>query len=136
MLEKAAKYAVKEDRRGYIIGAVGKRSDGAIIYARNLPAETLGASHHAEYRLAKKSDVDTVVYIARIRRDNGEWANARPCRSCRNTMKARGIKHVYYTTDPGEYSYMNLETWIDDEIESTGERLKPFELGRWRRGPS
>lgn len=136
MLDRAAKYAIKDDRRTFIIGAVGERTDGALVFSRNLPAEDYEMYVHAEARLTKKSDVGTVVYVARVRRDDGNWGNARPCRSCRRIMKSRGINLIYYTIEAGEYGVMDLNKWVDGEVISSGYRLGVKDLGRRRRGPS
>lgn len=135
-LDMAAEYAIKDDIRTFLIGAIGERSDGAIIKSRNLSAQTIIPTGHAEARLARKSDVGTVVYIARVKRGDGLWGHARPCRSCRRIMKSRGIYQVYYTISHGEYGFMDLNKWVDDVTEKHGVRLAPTELGRWRRGCS
>ncbi len=93
-----------------MIGAVGIRGDGAIVTASNGPViifndEKKGSfpEAHAEIRLSRKLDVGSIVYVARVRKGDGMYGNARPCKDCRTALKARGVKKVFYTIGPNEY---------------------------------
>jgi deoxycytidylate deaminase len=113
----AAKVATsKDDERNFCIGAVAVRSDGAIVCAANGPTR-LSPSYtgnvkfppaHAEARLCRKLDVGTVVYLVRIRKDNGEYAMAMPCKSCQRILKSRGVARVYYTINSNEIEFMDF----------------------------
>lgn len=58
---------------------------------------------HAEARLFRKLDYGSTVYVARIRRDNGLIAMAKPCKTCQSVMKNRGVKQCFYTISPSEF---------------------------------
>jgi tRNA(Arg) A34 adenosine deaminase TadA len=107
-LEIAAQAAVsKVDPRNFLLGAVAIRSDGAIVKALNSPSETPQYSLHAEFRLSRKLDVGSVVYVARIRLDSGEWGLSRPCFSCMKALKNKGVRRIYYTVSPGAYMVLD-----------------------------
>lgn len=134
-LNIAAEYALKEDNRSFWIGALGVRSDGAIVKSRNGSNYSISPELHAEFRLSKKLDVGAEVYVARLRRDTLEWSTARPCRMCRHILKSKGVKFVYYTISPGEYGVLDLDLF-QEKSKPTGIKLDRFSEGRWRRGPS
>lgn len=94
-------------RRNYMIGAVGIRSDGAIVVSYNGHSQFPERTIHAEYRCAKKLDSGAVVYVARIRID-GSWGNAKPCHSCMKTLISRGVSKIYYTTGINTFESMML----------------------------
>lgn len=97
-LELAAAYApvTAGDPRCFRLGAVGLRSDGVIVYARNGSGSSPTPSGHAEARLARKLDAGSTVYVARILAD-GTWAMAKPCPRCMPRLRAKRVKRVYYT---------------------------------------
>lgn len=96
--EIAAKLSTKrKDRRYFHLGAVGVRSDGVMVKSANGSTMEPHPECHAETRLSKKLDVGSIVYVARVTK-NGEFALAKPCKNCQRTMRARGVKEVYYTT--------------------------------------
>lgn len=100
----AAKVAdAKDDGRSFKLGAVGYRKDGVIVASPNAPCPVPERQAHAEYRVAKKLDYSSVVYIVRILRANGSRALARPCPDCQRMLISKRVKKVYYTID--EYSY-------------------------------
>lgn len=92
----------KKDRRTFRLGAIGIRSDGAMVTAANGPTDNPRPHVHAEFRLATKLDHGAIVFVARVRRD-GSFGMARPCRDCRRILKSRGVKKVYYTVSNDEY---------------------------------
>jgi len=95
----------KKDRRSFLLGAVGIRNDGVIVASPNGPAriEETDTNRgyfpeaHAEFRISKKLDVGAIVYVIRIRRGNRKACLAKPCETCLNRLKARGVKKVYYS---------------------------------------
>jgi len=97
LLEIAGKLALsRDDDRHFMHGAVGKRSDGAFVYAVNGNPKEPTPQHHCEWRICRKLDRKSVVYVARVRVD-GSWANSKPCKNCQRRMKTRGISKVYFT---------------------------------------
>jgi deoxycytidylate deaminase len=115
MFELAAEFAkLKNDRRDYRLGAVGLRNDGTIVASYNGACiknmddrRHYMREAHAEYRLAKKMDRKSIVYVARISR-TGEFKNAKPCKTCENSLRSHGIKRVYYTISKNEFGVMEL----------------------------
>lgn len=107
--EIAARLATsKDDRRDHRLGAVARRSDGALVTAYNGSPQFPVASAHAEYRLARKIDCGSIVWIARITKD-GKWAMAKPCHNCERLLRARRVHTVYYTIGPNEYGCLRLK---------------------------
>lgn len=57
-------------------------------------------SCHAEFvaikALPKKDLKNATIYVFRQQRD-GQYANAKPCMSCRKLIEASGIKKIIYT---------------------------------------
>lgn len=109
-LEIAGRAARKNntDKRAYWLGAAAERTDGAIVTACNIPVTSKMPSAHAEWRLSKKLDHGATVYVARVRMLDGKFANAKPCHSCRNALRARRVKKVYYTIAHNEYGILYL----------------------------
>jgi tRNA(Arg) A34 adenosine deaminase TadA len=96
-LEIAAKIGSKrDDKRQYWIGAVGKRSDGTLVFSSNGPTPKPDRCSHAEYKLTKKLDYGAIVYVARVLR-NGDFAMAKPCANCVRALQSKRVKRVYYT---------------------------------------
>lgn len=103
------------------IGALGIRTDGAIIksvngsirngYAQSNAtySQSLAKSgiYHAEGRLLRKIDSGAVIYVARKRRDvlgfREAMACARPCEHCRNSTRGFRVKKIFYTIDENLY---------------------------------
>jgi len=103
----ALKGDTREAKRQYRLGAVGIRSDGAIVTASNIPIRMPNVNAHAETRLAKKLDWGSVVYVVRIC-SNGTLAMARPCRKCQSVMRLKGVKRCYYSISTIEYGVLIL----------------------------
>ena len=91
------------DKRDFLVGCIAERKDGAIVAAHNGGAVGRTAAVHADFRVVRKSDVGSVFYVARVRRDNNNWTMAKPCRTCRMFMILSGAKRVYWTISPGAY---------------------------------
>ena len=105
---RAKRVAAKgKDRRRYRLGAVGIRRDGTIVTAKNIPNRIPEPQAHAEARLTRKLDKNSIVYVVRIDCDNN-LTMARPCQSCRGIMKARGVKRCYYSINENEYGVINF----------------------------
>lgn len=106
-LKIAANVARGGTKRNFIHGAVGIRSDGAMVTAMNSKTLTPNKAAHAEFRLTNRLDAGSVVYVARINVD-GEFMNSKPCKSCVNKMRNKRVKRVYYTISKNEYGIMDL----------------------------
>ena len=107
-LKIAGEIALKgQKRRSFYVGAVAVRNDGAIVYAFNGPTRYPVKEVHAEYRISKKLDVGSIVYIARIKA-NGDFAMAKPCKTCAKALRSKGVKRAYYTTDDN-FDYMDFK---------------------------
>lgn len=114
LAKKAAKLIVP-DKRDHLIGAVGLRNDGVIVCSCNGSAiiATDDRRHyapkvHAESRLSRKLDKGSVVFVIRITRGNGQFANSKPCETCQSTLRKRGVKRVYYTISNNSYGVISF----------------------------
>lgn len=107
--EDAMEVAIKgEERRHFFLGAVGVRNDGTVVRSHNKSTLLQDRRFHAEYRLLKKLDVGSTVYVARITKGGRIAACARPCESCLNAMLKRGVKRVYWTLSEEAFDWMDL----------------------------
>lgn len=106
--ELAAQVAsLKDDCRSHQLGAVGLRSDGALVCASNGPVRfSPRAVHHAEMRLCRKLDYYGTVFVAR-RLASGGWGLARPCIDCQRILRSRRVRRVYYTVNQNEYGVID-----------------------------
>lgn len=107
--ELAAQVArLKSDCRAHRIGAVGLRSDGALVCASNGPVRFASKPiHHAEMRLCRKMDFYGTVFVSRMRA-SGTWGLARPCVDCQRVLRSRRVRRVYYTIGTEEYGVLDL----------------------------
>ena len=130
-LLQAARCAISNDafdKREALIGAVGERADGAIVYSRNTAVFDSECANtnvptpfqpaHAEWKLAKKLDTGATVYVARVRKD-GSLAMSRPCPGCERVLRSRKVMRVFYTINPTSYGIWNLITNVERVIEKT-----------------
>lgn len=113
LLERAARYAVKGNRkRKAWVGSVGLRRDGVVVYASNGSPGGVTVdrcpSAHAEAKLCRKLDWGATVYVARIRRDDGSLAMAKPCENCERLLRNKGVKKVLFTINENEYGVMEF----------------------------
>jgi tRNA(Arg) A34 adenosine deaminase TadA len=99
--------ALKGDNRKYRLGAVGIRTDGAIVTASNIPSRQPHAKAHAEARLTKKLNRGSEVFVVRILR-SGMLDNAHPCMKCQKAMRLRGVRRAYYSISNDEYGVINF----------------------------
>jgi len=110
------------------IGALGIRTDGAIIksvngsirngYAQSNAtySQTLAKSsiYHAEGRLLRKIDSGAVVYVSRrLRNADNIWGMARPCERCQPNLKAYRVYKCFYTIDNQYYGIYFPQTDSD-----------------------
>ena len=104
----AAKTAIsKRDERSFLIGAIAIRNDNVIVRSSNGPSKEPCANAHAEARLSKKIDNNSIIYVARVLK-NGNWALAKPCPGCINFLKRRKVKRIYFTTGPNSWDTITL----------------------------
>lgn len=113
LLREAAKIAVPtdpNDKRNFILGAVGIRKDGVIVSAKNgavicstFDEYRIISDAHAECRVIRKLGKQGVIYVSRVLKKDGTLAMARPCGACRLRIQAAQVRRVYYTID--EYHY-------------------------------
>ena len=98
--ELAKKLAIsKDDHRAFFVGSIATRNDGTIVGAINGPTTFPDRRAHAEYRVSRKMDYGSVVYVVRVRKDNGDFAMARPCKFCQKALLSHKVHKVCYTID-------------------------------------
>ena len=104
LLKVAAKIARGQGdiKRNYLLAAVVKRNDGALVVSPNALTKEPEPNAHAEARALRKADSGSTLYVARVLRDGG-WALARPCKRCQALIRSMRVRKVYYTIGPGEY---------------------------------
>lgn len=110
-LHQAAELAGdSRDDKNYYLGCIGIRHDNVLVKSVNhFHSGQQVPDHHAEARVLKKAGYGAILYVARVLKcDKVTWANARPCTTCRNIIKSRGVKKVYYTVGPSEYGVWNV----------------------------
>lgn len=96
---------LEEDKNSFF-GIIGIRNDGAMIVSSNVRTKSPCHSAHAEYRLLKKCDAGSTIWIVRILK-NGNWAMAKPCVRCQSLIKNKRVNKVYYSISPGHYGVWN-----------------------------
>lgn len=108
---KLAKQIALSDvqKKHYLLGAVGVRSDGCIVKSSNIRNMHMDVSCHAEARLTKKLDVGSIVYVVHVQRSTGNLLNARPCKGCQFKMRNKGVRRCYYTINEHEVGIINFE---------------------------
>lgn len=101
----AASIADFNDNRTFMLGAVGIRSDGVLVCARNGNSFSTkwnsfhkNIKSHAEGRILRKLDCDSTIFISRIK-DKDTFVKAKPCDNCAVAIKGRRVYKVYYTID-------------------------------------
>lgn len=97
----------KDATRQFRLGAVGIRSDGAVVTASNVPNRHPEPNAHAETRVTKKLDWGSTVYVIRLHAD-GTLATARPCKKCQSAMRLRGVKYCYYSISENDWGRLTL----------------------------
>lgn len=98
---------VVKDHRLFLLGAVGVRNDGTVVFSRNGAVRTdtprAFPAAHAETRLLRKMDRGGIVYVARVSKIDGRMLMARPCKDCMAVLKAHKIRKIYYSISEIEY---------------------------------
>jgi len=97
-----------DTNRKYCLGAVAKRTDGALVYAYNGRPLNVHAPSHAEFRLSKKLDSSRTVFVSRVNRNTGTIALAKPCQSCQIALKSKYVEKVIYSITEKEYGVLFL----------------------------
>lgn len=69
---------------------------------------TVCATHAEMSALSTKSDKGNILVISRISKGTREFGCARPCNICMELIKEKGIKHVYYTNDQGNFEKVDF----------------------------
>jgi hypothetical protein len=113
LLREAGKIAVgndPNDKRNFILGAIGIRKDGVSVSAKNgaVISSTFDdyriiSDAHAECRVIRKLGKCGTIYVSRVLKKDGTLAMARPCGICRLRIQAAQVKKVYYSIDPYHY---------------------------------
>lgn len=101
----AAKLSTKrDDKRHFFLGAIGIRSDGVMVKSFNGSSQEPFRTAHAEYRLSKKLDYGSNVYVARVMHKG--FGVARPCRKCMKALLSMRVNRIYYTINNSEYGIL------------------------------
>ena len=111
LLNLAAKIAASSRspliKKDYLLAAIVKRKDGALVSSTNGLTVTPQPSAHAEARVLRMADFGATLYVVRILR-NGEWAMAKPCSKCQAYIRSKGIVRVYYSIGKDEYGVWDV----------------------------
>ncbi len=94
-----------QPHRKAFLGAVAIRRDGTLVYSRNgitIRPDQRQPSAHAEARVLRKAGYGSVVYVCRVNR-KGEYLLAKPCVSCMNALRSRGVEMVYWSISNNEW---------------------------------
>lgn len=106
---EVAQNSLGKTGKGFILAAVGVRTDGATVVSVNGWNTDVEPKHHAEGRAARKLNTGSVLYVARVKKD-GSVGMSKPCGACQALLKARGICEVHFTIDEASWGTLNLET--------------------------
>lgn len=106
----AIRIAQFNNHKSYCFGAVGIRSDGVMVCARNGQSFSTkvdsvfikNIKSHAEGRIVRKLNIGSIIYVARVTKEN-EVSLAKPCKGCSCIIKSKKISKVYYTIDNNYY---------------------------------
>jgi len=113
----AAVSRYKEDGRRFYLGALGIRADGTIVFSANGNPKMPDRKHHAEYRVSRKLDAGSLVYVCRTIKEgepgsekykHSAWAMAKPCPDCLKVLSSRAVRSIYYSISTGEYGCIEL----------------------------
>jgi tRNA(Arg) A34 adenosine deaminase TadA len=123
--EAALVSRLKADDRRFYVGAIGIRKDGTKVRAYNGNPKEPDRYHHAEYRLSRKLDRGSTVYVARALRGAGIRpafrgtghsqvggysliGTAKPCHNCEKVLRYSGVTRVYYSITDTEWGCILL----------------------------
>lgn len=92
------------------MGSLGVRRDGTIVRSYNGcgRSDDKKLSAHAEARLVRKLGEGGVVYVGRVRRDNGLMAMAKPCPRCEAALRNRGVVKCFYAIAEDEWGCLEF----------------------------
>ena len=108
LLQLASKVGIrKKDKRRFFLGAVGERKDGTLVYAYNGSDKVPCPRHHCEFRLARKLDKGSMVYLSRTLAD-GTLGLSKPCPSCEIALRSAGCVKVYYSVCGASWDCLEL----------------------------
>jgi hypothetical protein len=108
--ELAGKIAVENaGDKSWLLAAIGIRNDSAIVSAVNSISQVPNRLLHAERRLTIKLDYGATVYVARVRRLDGKFGMAMPCKSCFKALKYRNVFRCYYTIDSNSFGVIEFD---------------------------
>jgi deoxycytidylate deaminase len=104
----------KNDKRDFLLGAMAIRNDGIRVTSYNGPAiiddkkstKSYYKEAHAEYRLCRKLDKGSTVFVVRVGKKDGKLKMAKPCITCQIAMRRKKVKRVYYSINELEYGVM------------------------------
>jgi deoxycytidylate deaminase len=128
MLELAGKIARPNndtDKRSYWLAAIGIRSDGVLVSAKNGSIQHMfsksldpdlsekSCEYHAEGRALRKMDKGGILYVSRVSRKDGSFVMARPCYLCQSKIRFKKIEKVYYTINNEQYGIFDVKTGTD-----------------------
>ncbi len=104
-----------DDERDFHLGAVGIRDDGIFVGSCNgsVVMDTNDrrgyfSKCHAETRLCRKLDKNSVVFVVRVSGVNEDYRNAKPCQTCQNALRKRGVLKVYYTISNNTFGVIHF----------------------------
>ncbi len=73
------------------------------------PGCTIHAEIDAILKVRKRTDLTGAkIYVARIKKSDGETGSSKPCPMCQTVIKKFGIKKVYYTSENQYYETMRI----------------------------
>jgi hypothetical protein len=96
-----------DDNRTFFIASCALRTDGKMVFSQNSLNKQPNPVGHSEHKLCKKLTRGAVVYVVRISR-NGSFALSKPCQSCENILRLRGVKKVIYSISNNSYGILDL----------------------------
>ena len=98
-IELAKEVALRGDpRRKHFLGAVAIRTDGVVVSSSNGTWLDRAPTQHAEAKVLRKAGRGAILFVARVGR-NGTIGLSMPCRECRQLIRNKGVKRVYFTID-------------------------------------
>jgi len=108
-MDLAVKIARGSDpsNKHFLLGCVGKRSDGALVVSTNIRTQHPMPSAHSEARNLKKCGFGATLWVARIDR-LGNICLAKPCEWCQALCKNKRVKRIHYTISATEYGVMDF----------------------------
>lgn len=118
------KHLEDSDVRGFVLGAVGLRSDNCIVFSKNGAVHSTStheykrvAMAHAEARLCRKMGKNGTVFVVRLARKDRSYVMSRPCASCASILKAHNVQRVYYSVNFFQYGIFFPQSNFDVVLE-------------------